>query len=107
MRSGTLFLMVFAALALMAGPAGAAGRVPGSGGLLPQPNPQWEMQKRMATAEPAKSPYPMTYSEDVAQRLGLREGGVSLYDSARSSARNPYTPSVVLGGTMLRLRWRQ
>jgi hypothetical protein len=104
-RAGLLFFGI-AFLTLLAAPAAGAGRLPGDGGLMPRPNPEWEMQKRMAAPEPAKSPYPMTYSEQLAQSLGLRDGGVSLYD-ARDNARGSYTPSVSLGGTMLRLRWRQ
>lgn len=105
MRSGTPFLIAIAALALLASPVAAGSRVPGSGGLLPPSNSQWEMQQRMAAPEPAKPTHPVTYSEQIAQSLGLRDGGVSLYE-ARDTARNPYAPSVVMGGTMLRLRWR-
>jgi hypothetical protein len=105
MRSGRLLVIVIAALALLAVPANAAR--PGGGGLMPRPNPEWEMQKRLAAAnEPAKSPHPMTYSEQVAQSLGLRRDGISLYGS-RDNFRNPYAPSVSLGGPMLRLRWQQ
>ena len=105
MRSCTLFLVAFAAMAPLASPASAAGRVPGGGGLMPPATSQWDAQRRI-TAEPVKSPYPVTYSEQVAQSLGLRDGGVSLYEG-RESARNPFAPSVVVGGTMLRLRWKQ
>ena len=105
MRSGTLLLLVIAVTAILATPAGAASRVPGGGGLLPPPATHWDMQKRQAAVEP-KAPYPMTYSEQVAQSLGLRDGGVSLYE-ARDNARNSYAPSIVMGGTMLRLRWKQ
>lgn len=56
---------------------------------------------------PAKSPYPMTFAEDVAQSLGVRNGQVDLVES-RETARNPYAPSISMGaGTLLRLRWRQ
>jgi hypothetical protein len=106
MRSGTLVPIAIAALTILASPAGAASRIPGSGGLPARPNPEWEMHKRMLTPEPVKSPYPMTYSEQVAQSLGLRQDGLSLYES-RDAVRNPYVPSISLGGTMLRLRWRQ
>ena len=105
MRSGTVFLIAIAALTILAAPAGAAGRLPGDGGLMVRPNPEIERQRRMA-AEPERSPYARTYSEQIAQSLGLRDGGISLYES-RQSARNPYAPSVSLGGTMIRLRWRQ
>ena len=105
MRFGPFLVIVVAALALLATPVSAAR--PGSGGLMPLPNPEREMQKRLAAAnEPAKSPYPMTYAEQVAQSLGLRRDGISLYGS-RDNFRNPYAPSVSLGGPMLRLRWQQ
>jgi hypothetical protein len=105
MRSRPVLVIVIAVLALLAIPANAAR--PGGGGLMPLSNPEREMQKRLAMAtEPAKSPYPMTYSEQVAQSLGLRKDGISLYGS-QDNFRNPYAPSVSLGGPMLRLRWRQ
>ena len=97
-------IFVIAALTLLTVPASAESRVPGNGGLLPIPDPQMQMRRRMVEEPQAKSPYPMTYSEEVALGLGVREGGVSLYES-RDAARNPYAPSVVLGGTMVRLRW--
>ena len=105
MRSGTVFLIALAALAILTTPAGAAGRLPGDGGLMLRPNPEIERQRRMM-AEPERSPYPRTYAEQIAQSLGLRDGGISLYDS-RQTSRNPSAPSVSLGGTMIRLRWRQ
>jgi len=104
-RSGALSLGL-ALLLLAAGPSFAAGRVPGGGGLPALPDVQQQMQRRMMTSPRPAAPYPMTYAEQVAQSLGIRDGGVSLYD-ARDSARDPYTPSVSLGGTTIRLRWRQ
>ena len=98
-------IFVIAALTLLAVPASAGSRVPGNGGLLPIPDPQLQLRRRMVEEPPpAKSPYDMTYSEQVAQSLGVRDGGVSLYES-KDAVRNPYAPSVVLGGTMVRLRW--
>ena len=105
MRFGAILVIVIAAMALLATPANAAR--PGGGGLMPRSNPEWEMQKRLTAAdEPAKSPYPRTYAEQVAQTLGLRKDGISLYGS-KDNMRNPYAPSVSLGGPMLRLRWQQ
>jgi hypothetical protein len=105
MPHAAVFPIVIAAVTIWAAPVLADSRVPGNGGLLPIPDPQRQMQRQIFTAPPSKSPYPMTYTEQVAQSLGLREDGVSLYES-REALRNPYTPSVTLGGTMLRLRWR-
>ncbi len=90
---------------LLAGPALAAGRIPGGGGLIALPDAQADMQRRMMTAPRPVSPYPMNYSDHVARSLGIRDGGVALFDAR--TARDPYAPSVSLGGTMIRLRWRQ
>jgi hypothetical protein len=46
----------------------------------------------------------MTYAEQVAKRLGLGEGGVSL-TGPRDRA-HPHAPSVSFNGSMLRLKWR-
>ena len=95
-----------ALLLLSLPPALAAGRIPGSGGLADLPDPQLQMQRKLRTAPKPVSPYPMNYAEQVASSLGLRDGGVALYD-APQTARESYVPSVSLGGTMIRLRWRQ
>ena len=102
-RLGT-FTLAIGTLCLLAVPAAAAGNVPGSGGLLPVPNPHVQMQRQMNTAPVGRSPYPMTYSEQVAQSLGVRNGRVDLIAPQTSS---PYAPSLSVGGGMLRLRWNQ
>ena len=78
----------------------AAGPVPGSGGIIIKPL----IVQRPPEAGTAPSPYPMTYSEQVAKRLGLGKDGVSL-TGPRDRA-NPYAPSVSFNGSMLRLKWR-
>jgi len=78
----------------------AAGQAPGSGGVILKP---LVIQRPPETA-PAPTPYPMTYTEQVARRLGLGEGGISL-TGPRDRA-NPYAPSVSFNGSMLRLKWR-
>jgi hypothetical protein len=102
-RLGT-FTIAIAVLSLMAVPAMAAGNVPGGGGLLPLPNPQLQMQRQMNTVPVERGPHPMTYSEQVAQSLGVRNGRVDLIAPQTSS---PYAPSLSVGGGMLRLRWAQ
>lgn len=77
----------------------AAGPVPGSGGIIIKPL----IVQRPPEATAAPSPYPMTYTEQVARRLGLGSGGVDL--TPRDQA-NPYAPSVSFNGSMLRLKWR-
>lgn len=96
---------LIAALILAGAPALAASRIPGGGGLPTLPDAQANMQRQMMTAPRPVSPYPMNYSEHVARSLGIRNGGVALFDA--QTARDPYAPSVSLGGSMIRLRWRQ
>jgi hypothetical protein len=77
----------------------AAGPVPGSGGIIIKPL----IVQRPPEAGTAPSPYPMTYTEQVAKRLGLGAGGVALTPQDQA---NPYAPSVSFNGSMLRLKWR-
>ena len=100
----SVLIPIIASLLLIS-PVLAASRVPGGGGLPALPDAQASMQRRMMTAPKAVSPYPMNYSEHVARSLGIRDGGVALFDAR--TARDPMAPSVGLGGTMIRLRWRQ
>jgi hypothetical protein len=95
------FTLALAALALCTTPVLANGR-PGGGGLIIQPMPEQIMQRRMsAPAQP--TPYPMNYTSELAQSLGIRNGGVNLI---APQSRSPYAPSLsVGGGGMLRLRW--
>ena len=73
---------------------------PGSGGITLKPL----IQSQAAAPSPAPPPlYPMTYSDQVAQSLGVRDGGVELRSADRS---NPYAPSLRFTGGMLRLQWR-
>jgi len=89
----------FAFLAL-SGTASAEQRAPGSGGLVLKPL----VQPRSLMAEPsaAATRYPMTYSEQVAQRLGVRRDGLELAQPGAGL----YAPSISFNGTMLRLQWR-
>jgi len=101
-RSGTIPGLI-AALVLIAGPA-AAGGVPGSGGLPPIPNPQLQRQRQSMATPVARGPHPTTYSEQVAQSLGVRDGR---FDLIAPQARNPYVPSLSMSSGMLRLRWNR
>ncbi len=97
LRAG-LFSGCFAILAL-GGPA-LAEQHPGSGGISFKP-----LVRTQSMAPPAApTPYPMTYSEQVAQRLGVRDGGLDLAGPPDRS--NPYAPSISFTGSMLRLQWR-
>jgi len=76
-----------------------AGQAPG-GGLILKPL----VVQRQPQASGPPTPYPMTYVDQVAKRLGLGEGGVSL-TGPRDRA-NSHAPSVSFNGSMLRLKWR-
>jgi hypothetical protein len=78
-------VLLAAILALGIAPA-AAGPAPGSGGIVIKPL----LIQRPPEATAAPSPYPMTYTEQVARRLGLGAGGVDLTPRHQS---NPYAPS--------------
>jgi hypothetical protein len=99
MLRASLLIGCFAFLALTV-TAAAEQRTPGSGGISFKPlvRPQLDL-----TTPAPPSPYPMTYSEQVAQSLGVRDGGLDL---VRSSHATPYSPNVSLTGGMLRLQWR-
>jgi hypothetical protein len=99
MLRASLLIGCFAFLALTV-TAAAEERIPGSGGISFKPliRPQPDL---ITPAPP--SPYPMTYSEQVAQSLGVRDGGLDL---VRSDHSTPFAPSVSLTGSMVRLQWR-
>ena len=99
LRAG-LLIGCFAFLAMTV-TAAAEQRTPGSGGISFKPlvRPEPDLTRPVA----APSPYPMNYSEQVAQSLGLRDGGLDL---VRSDHSTPYAPSVSFNGSMLKLQWR-
>lgn len=78
--------------------AAAQPRVPGSGGISFRPL----VQPQLIAPAPAPTRFPLTYSDQVAQSLGLRDGNMNLVQPGAS----PYAPSVSFNGSMLRLRWR-
>ena len=95
----SLFAASFAILALTA-TAGAEPRVPGSGGYVIKPL----IRTIPASATPSEAaPYAQNYSEQVARRLGVRDGGLELLPPPEKG--NPYAPSVSFNGSMLRLKW--
>ena len=87
------------ALLALAGTASANDRAPGSGGITFKPLVQTQA---VIPAPAPSSRYAMTYSEQMAQSLGVRDGGLEL---ARPADRS-YAPSVSFTGTALRLQWR-
>jgi hypothetical protein len=96
-----LLVAAFALLALSV-PAAAEQRILGGGGytLKPLVGPQQAVR-----TPDAPGPYPMTYSEQVAISLGVRDGGLALNPMPDRKS-NPYAPSVSFNGSMLRLKWR-
>lgn len=95
-----LFAASFALLALTVS-AAAQQRTLGGGGYILKPL----VVPSSAAAQAPPPPYPMTYSEQVAISLGVRDGGLPLNPVPDRDA-NPYAPSVSFNGSMLRLRWR-
>jgi hypothetical protein len=47
----------------------------------------------------------MNYSEQVARRLGVSDGGLELLPSPGPKG-SPYAPSVSFNGSMVRLKWK-
>lgn len=95
----TRFRLLLAVTALTAGAAPAhAFRGPD----LPQPVPDHVREAKYAQTE---SPYAMNYSDEAAQKLGLKDGQWEAFKSD-----TPGMPSfhagVDAGGPMLRLQWR-
>lgn len=90
-----------AALLLGAVPAHAA---PG-----PDPNPGYPVPHvQESRLKDTAQPYAMSYTDEVAQRLGVRDGRWEVFDTGSS---HPLMPSlkggIDSGGPMLRLQWRQ
>jgi hypothetical protein len=99
------FGIVAASLALLALTVTAAAeqRTLGGGGYTLKPLVQ--PISTMPAPQPPASPYAMNYSQQVAQSLGVRDGGLALNPTPDHKA-NPYAPSVSFNGSMLRLKWR-
>lgn len=52
------------------------------------------------------SPYPMTYVDEAAQTLGVRDGHMDVFSTQpRSSYMPSFSAGVDKGGAMFRLRW--
>jgi hypothetical protein len=85
-----------------------AGRVPDNSRLVPLVVPPGAALR--PARQEAKLPYPMTYADEAAQTLGIRDGRLDLF-STHPGPDNPMMPVVSGGisgnGAMLRLQWRQ
>ena len=56
--------------------------------------------------EEAKSPYAMTYTDEVAQSLGVKDGHMDVFSTGPVSGYMPsFSAGVDGGGAMLRLKW--
>jgi hypothetical protein len=56
--------------------------------------------------EENKSPYPMTYTDEVARSLGVKDGHVDVFSTQPVSGYMPsFSAGVDQGGAMFRLKW--
>jgi hypothetical protein len=56
--------------------------------------------------EETKSPYPMTYTDEVARSLGVKDGHVDVFSTQPVSGYMPsFSAGVDQGGAMFRLKW--
>jgi hypothetical protein len=56
--------------------------------------------------EENKSPYPMTYTDEVARSLGVKDGHVDVFSTQPVSSYMPsFSAGVDQGGAMFRLKW--
>jgi hypothetical protein len=98
----TLRTLAFAA-ALIAGAGSAC-----AAGTVPDPNmgPATDHQLALRYADNLPQPYAMTYTDEAASSLGVKDGRWEAFDT-RSS--DPLVPSlkggVDHGGAMVRLQW--
>lgn len=54
----------------------------------------------------AKSPYAMTYTDEVAQSLGVKDGHMDVFSTQPDSSYLPsFSAGVDQGGAMFRLKW--
>jgi hypothetical protein len=89
--------LLLAASLLATGPAYAF-----RGPDLPQPVPDHVREARYADA---KSPYAMSYGEEAAQKLGLKDGQWEAFKSDTPGMPS-FNAGVDASGPMLRLQWR-
>jgi hypothetical protein len=56
--------------------------------------------------EETKSPYPMTYVDEAAQSLGVKDGHMDVFSTSPVSSYMPaFSAGVDKGGAMFRLKW--
>ena len=56
--------------------------------------------------EETKSPYPMTYTDEVARSLGVKDGHMDVFSTQPVSNYMPsFSAGVDKGGAMFRLQW--
>jgi len=93
----TRIRLLLAVSLLATGPAYAFGGLD-----LPQPVPDHVREARYAEA---KSPYAMSYSDEAAQTLGMKDGRWEAFKSDTPGMPN-FNAGVDGGRPMLRLQWR-
>ena len=98
-------LLVFAGLFVAYGSSASALTVPDQNHLYSLP--QYPGAPRPVYDDP-KPPYAMSYAEEAAQTLGVRDGHMDVFSTQPTSS-SSYLPSISGGlggdGAMLRLRW--
>jgi hypothetical protein len=96
------------AAVLLGTPAQAARRVPNESHLSSLPQYQYPGAPKLVYDDPAPQPYAMTYTDSVAQALGVKNGRMDVFSTAPKSS-SSYMPSFSGGlggdGAMLRLKW--
>ena len=100
MQLGKAWVFAFAALSLM-GTSAQAARVPFQDHL----SLQYPGAPILAPEQP-KSPYPMTYTDEVARSLGVKDGHLDVISTQPVSGYMPaFSAGVDRGGAMLRFKW--
>lgn len=98
---GKAFFRIGLAVIAWVPPAAQAAPVPGAPPLLPP-------RSSAARPDEPKPPYAMSYAEEAAQTLGMKDGHMDLFAS-RQMPGNPLVPTFSGGvdgqGAMLRLKW--
>ena len=100
MQPGKTSIIALAMLSVM-GTCAYAARVPFQDHL----SLQYPGAPAIAPEQP-KSPYPMTYTDEVAQGLGVKDGHMDVISTQPVSGYMPaFSAGVDRGGAMLRLKW--
>jgi len=99
-------LLILAGIFVASASSASAMSLPGANHLYSLP--QYPGAPRPVYDDPKPPPYPMTYVEEAARTLGVKDGHMDVFSTAPRSS-SSYMPSISGGlggdGAMLRLRW--